>query len=110
MHYEHGLGGRMERRLPIMTIVHLARLLDSAAKTQERTYTDNISAHGARVFSKEPWQPGASIRVTSIKDDIPIDGKVVYCEQIEGSRFCVGVDFQEARVTWSTYLRFDGVT
>ena len=110
MHYEHGLGGRMERRLPIMTIVHLARLLDSAAKTQERTYTDNISAHGARVFSKEPWQPGTNIRITSVKDQISIDGKVIYCQQLEAERFCVGVDFQEARVTWSTYLRFDGVT
>lgn len=110
MQYDPGLAGRMERRLPIITIVQLARVLNSAPKAQERTYTDNISAHGVRVFSKELWQPGTDIRITSIKDDISIDGKVVYCEQIEERRFCLGVNFQEERVTWSTYLRFDGVT
>jgi hypothetical protein len=110
MRYELGLAGRMERRLPIITIVQLARVLNSASKTQERTYTDNISAHGARVFSKELWQPGTDIRVTSVKDQISIDGKVIYCQQLEAARFCVGVNFQEERVTWSTYCRFDGVT
>jgi PilZ domain-containing protein len=93
-----------------MTIVHLGRVLASPANSQERTYTDNISAHGVRVFSKERWQPGADIRVTSIKDHISIDGKVVYCQQLADAHFCVGVNFQIQRVTWSTYLRFDGVT
>jgi len=62
------------------------------------------------VFSKEPWQPGTDIRVTSVKDQISIDGKVIYCQQMEAARFCLGVNFQIQCVTWSTYLRFDGVT
>jgi nucleoid-associated protein YejK len=104
----YSLSGRMERRYPVVTIVRLARPPDSLTNEEERTYTDNISAHGARLFSKERWQTGDEVRVTSVRDNISLDGKVTYCQKIENARFCVGVNFKRQRVNWSTFSRFDG--
>lgn len=54
------LVGRVERRLPIIVVVHLARAErpDTDADQSEKTYTDNISLHGARVISRFHWEPG----------------------------------------------------
>lgn len=45
------LKGRKEKRLPVMVVVNLAPLVPVNAEKHERTYTDNISAHGVRVRS-----------------------------------------------------------
>ncbi len=41
----------MEKRLPIAIVVRLAHVLDPPRNGAEVTYTDNVSAHGARVVS-----------------------------------------------------------
>jgi hypothetical protein len=108
MDSSNSLRGRMEKRFPIVAKVRLARPAGPQTNGEERTYTDNISAHGVRVFSKQPWQPGDRVRVTSIRDNISLEGKVTYCQKIDKSRFCVGVNLKGQRVTWSTFSRFDG--
>lgn len=55
---------RMERRLPIVVVVRLAQAECAGADGEERTYTDNISQRGARVYSIRPWQPGDAVQVT----------------------------------------------
>jgi len=58
MSLDHGLSGRMERRLPIIVVVHLTECPPAGTDGEEKTYTDNISSRGARIFSKHGWQPG----------------------------------------------------
>jgi hypothetical protein len=43
---------------------------------EEKTYTDNISPRGARIFSKHAWQPGDALRLTPL-NGYSACGKVV---------------------------------
>src|SRR5260370_38663951 len=52
------LGGRMERRLPIVVVGRLAPAERAGTDGEERTYTHKISAPGGHIFSRRPWQLG----------------------------------------------------
>ena len=100
--------GRMERRLPIVVIVRLGLAERSASDREERTYTDNISAHGASIFSIQPWQLGDKVRVTPVNEASTVLGKVVYCHRLDDDRYEIGVQFQD-RPEWSTLRRYEGL-
>jgi hypothetical protein len=102
------LNGRMERRLPIIVVVRLAHCTPGGTNGEERTYTDNISSRGARVYSVRPWQIGDAVQVTP-RNDAPACGDVVYCQTLEDGRFVIGVKFQDRPVMWSVLLRYDGL-
>lgn len=97
----------MEKRLPIAIVVRLSHAEDPIDGA-ELTYTDNISAHGARVISKRRWQPGDAVQITSLKDDSTMRGKVAYCQKLVDNRYCIGLEFQERGVTWSRYRAYNG--
>ncbi len=58
------VSGRMERRLPLVVIVRLAHVERAGAHGEERTYTDNISAHGACMLAGR-WFTATSGRTTT---------------------------------------------
>jgi len=101
---DHSPTGRIERRLPIIVVVRLAPLA-SASSDGERTFTDNISPHGARIFSKQPWQAGDLVRVTPLHAAAAF-GEVVYCQKLPDDRFSVGVRFPERPVPWPTLRKY----
>lgn len=101
--------GRMERRLPIVVIVCLALAERAGTDGEERTYTDNISAHGACIFSTHPWPLGVKVRVTPVKEESTACGKVVYCHRRADDHYEIGVQFQDGPVTWSALRRYDGL-
>jgi len=107
MPLDHWLTGRMERRLPIIVVVRLAHCAPAGADGQEKTFTDNISPRGARIFSKHAWQPGDALRVTPL-NGYPACGKVVYCQRLPDDRYSIGVNFEDHPVTWSIIRRYDG--
>lgn len=108
MAFEIKLEGRMEKRLPIAIVVHLARLQDQPVDGAELTYTDNVSVHGACVLSNRPWQTGELVQVTSFKEQTPIRGKVAYCQKRGEKRYGIGLNFNGSRVTWSTFRAYNG--
>jgi len=110
MGFVHSIDGRKYKRVPIVIVVRLVRMHDLLAEPAESTYTDNVSAHGARVISRHSWQPGEEVLVTSVKDGTAIRGSVVYCQQHETGGFCLGLNFREHAVPWSSYTRYDGLT
>src|SRR5690349_25087510 len=69
---------KMEKRIPIAIVVHLARVGHQTAESAELTFTDNISAHGACVISARHWKPGEMAEVTSLNDKIMLVGRVTY--------------------------------
>src|SRR5260370_7406498 len=95
------LDGRMEKRLPIAIVVRLAHAHDQPANGAERTCTDNVSAHGARVVSSRPWQPGEVAQVTSLKDEITIRVKVVYCHKLPHALSPLAFNFHAIPFTFS---------
>lgn len=103
------LEGRLERRLPIIVVVSLKRVesQDADADQGEKTYTDNISLHGARFFSRLSWQPGDMVRVTPQHYDF-VCGRVIYCQRLADGRHAVGVNFQDRAINWSILERFGG--
>ncbi len=98
--------GRMEKRLPIAIVVRLAHEQDQPADSAELTYTDNVSAHGARVISDHPWKTGDTATVTSLKDEVAIRGKVVYCQKRQEGRYYIGLNFLDRGVVWSVYRTY----
>lgn len=109
MHLDKSLTGRKERRLPVVVVVQLARLEPVYTERQERTYTDNISAHGARVRSTFAWQLGEQAEITPANGETPVRGEVVYCQRFDNGRFFVGLKLPRNRIPWSILRRFDGV-
>jgi hypothetical protein len=98
----------MERRLPIIVVVRLAHCEPSSTDGEERTFTDNISPLGARIFSKRAWQLGESVRVTTLNQEAAC-AKVVYCQRLPDDRYAIGVKFQAHPVTWATLQRYAGL-
>ena len=105
----HRLNGRMEKRLPIAIVVHLASgAQNDPAGAVELTYTENVSAHGVCLVSRSAWRPGERVRVTSFKEHIELRGKVVHCRKCDADRYAVGLTFPEQEVTWSTFRNYAG--
>lgn len=104
---DHGPSGRMERRLPIIVVLRLASAI-SAATDGERTFTDNVSTHGARIFSGRAWQPGDVVRVTPLNEDA-VSAQVVYSQKLPNDRYGIGVKLQDGPVTWSAIRRYNGL-
>jgi len=104
----HNLSGRMERRLPIVVVVRLALAECAGPDGEERAYTDNISARGARVYSVRPWLLGDAVQVTP-RNEAPACGNVVYCQRLADDRYAVGVEFHDPTITWSAVRRYDGL-
>jgi hypothetical protein len=105
---DHGPSGRMERRLQIIVVLRLAKPDSAGTDGEEKTFTDNISAHGARVFSKHAWPLGDLVRLTPLNEDAAC-GKVIYCQQLPDNRYSIGVKFQDHPVTWSTLRKYNGL-
>lgn len=101
-----GLNGRMEKRLPIAIVVHLAGIQDDPVDPAELTYTENVSAHGVCVVSRRAWCPGEHAQVTSFKDQIALRGKVVHCRKWGANRYAVGLTVQDGEVTWATFRSY----
>jgi hypothetical protein len=98
----------MERRVRIIVVVRLAQAESASSDGEERTFTDNISAHGARIFSKHAWKLGDILRVTPLNGSTAC-GKVVYCQRLPDDRYSIGLKFQDRPVTWSTMLKQNGL-
>ena len=109
MQFDERLKGRKERRLHVVVVVRLAPLEPPDSERHERTYTDNISAHGARVRSTSAWRIGEQAEMAPVNGEIPVRGEVVYCQRLDDNRFFVGLKILEDRLPWSILHRFDGL-
>lgn len=102
------LVGRIEKRLPIIVVVNLAYSERSDVGETEWTFTDNISARGARVFSRRDWQPGEEITLTPFNEETA-SGSVVYCQKMADKRYWIGVKLKDHPTTWKIIRRYDGI-
>jgi PilZ domain-containing protein len=94
---------RIEKRLPTSIPVYLANMEDPRAG--ERTLTENVSPHGARIITKRSWRSGEEPLVTPLTGEFPQLGRVIYCLPKRGDRFRLGVEFPDHSVKWDDQSR-----
>jgi hypothetical protein len=66
----------------------------------EATFTENVSARGARVVSVRRWEQGDSVVFASRTGEFRSSARVAYCQPLQGDGFAVGVEFLEAKGRW----------
>ena len=89
---------RAERRIPMEIPV----ILDGHRKLPgtESTFTENVSARGARVVSTRRWEQGERLNFASRTGEFRSSARVAYCHALHGDGFAVGVEFLEATGRW----------
>ena len=89
---------RVESRIPMEIPV----LIDGhrEAPGSESTFTENVSARGARVVSARRWQPGEPLVFASRTGEFRSSGRVAYCQPLQGDGFAIGVEFLEPKGRW----------
>jgi hypothetical protein len=80
---------RLDERLPLKISVNLCSL-DIRQRPQEGI-TENVSAHGARVVSGQPWKKNQRLNVRSLPGDFRARARVVYCEPLGTNEFAIGL-------------------
>src|SRR5438105_15360346 len=90
---------RIERREPVPVQIYLANL--DEPRIRERTVTEDVSPHGARVLTKRYWQPGEVPLLTSLIGEYPQHARIVYCVPQPNGGYCVGINFEGSTFKWS---------
>jgi len=96
------LDGRIEKRIPMGIPVYFGSL--KKPRTAERVLTENVSPHGARVVTKQHWQPGEEQWITPLSGQFELPAQVIYCQLLANGDFCVGLDFRGRPVNWEAVL------
>lgn len=60
------------------------------AERRERAVVENMSALGARVYARIPWQLGDKVEVAPAVGGAPLRAEVVYCQKLADNRFVQG--------------------
>lgn len=92
------LDGRIEARVPLTIPIYLASTTGPDAT--ELVVTENVSTHGVRATSKRRWQPGEQHRVTPLTGEFDLQARVVYCQSLPNSTFCIGLKLQYSFTMW----------
>jgi hypothetical protein len=75
--------------------------LEDEGMHKERTLTENVSPHGARVLMEREWRPGQQVMVISSKEGVWARRQIVYCEVLAESRFAVGLELSVRVEPWA---------
>jgi len=82
--------GRSVKRIPQILAAELSCPGEPVPK--EITFTENVSTRGARVTTVRRWQPGTRVLVTFLRDGVPSQGRIVYCQRVESGNFALGLE------------------
>ncbi len=103
---------RAEKRIPMEIPVFIDG--HRLAPGSESTFTENVSARGARVVSTRRWEQHeklifasctgdfrSSARVAySCTGDFRSSARVAYCQPLQGEGFAIGVEFLQPQGRW----------
>jgi|SRR5271155_2622928 len=89
---------RRESRIPmeIPVVLNGHRQLPGT----EATFTENVSAKGARVVSVRRWEKGAPLVLASRTGEFRSEARVAYCQPLRGDGYAIGVEFLELTGRW----------
>ncbi len=89
---------RAERRIPLEIGVYLDG--HRGFPGAESTFTENVSARGARVVSCRRWEKNERLTFISRTGEFRSSARVAYCQPLQGEGFAVGVEFLEPKGRW----------
>jgi hypothetical protein len=89
---------RVEQRIPMAVGI----MLDGHSEMPgvEKTFTENVSAHGARVVTIRRWVLNDRLTVRSAAGDFRSTARVAYCQSMHGAGYAIGVEFLEPLGRW----------
>lgn len=89
---------RVERRIPMEIPV----VLDGHRELpgSESTFTENVSARGARVVSTRRWEQNERLVFVSRTGEFRSSARVAYCQPLQSDGFAVGLEFLEPNGRW----------
>jgi PilZ domain-containing protein len=70
------------------------------APGSESTFTENVSAHGARVVTVRRWEQGEKLTLASRTGEFRSSARVAYCQPLQADGFAIGVEFLEPKGRW----------
>jgi len=73
---------------------------EEEGRPKERTLTENVSAHGARVLMERECRPGQRVMVMSPNEGVRARGQIVYCE-VGGKQIAVGLELSVRVEPWA---------
>lgn len=91
--------GRSEKRIAWTVSVEVC--LKDETNPNERTLTENVSAHGARIFMERKLQPGQQVLVSSPKEGVRSQARIVYCQRVSERSFAVGLELSGRVELWA---------
>jgi hypothetical protein len=91
-------GKRIQKR----AITSVALQISSAKQPfiTELAFTENVSLHGVRIVTERPWKPEDRVVVKSRHGRIQSRARVIYCQELAGARYVVGLELFSAVDTW----------
>jgi len=91
-------GSRRPARIPMEVAVVLEGHTELPG--EERTFTENVSAHGARIFSVRHWAPNDRLTVLAPAGKFRSKARVAYCQSLRGEGYAIGVEFLDPAGRW----------
>ena len=91
--------GRSEKRIARTMRVEVC--VQDETKLNERTLTENVSAHGARVLMQLRLQPGQRVLVNSPNEGVRSQARIVYCQRVSERKFAVGLELSGRVEPWA---------
>ncbi len=89
---------RTEIRTPMKVLVELCSFENV---TYEFAYTVDVSSHGARVLTKNPWQSNQQLTVRSVQGNLYSHARVAYCQSVDDRSFAIGVELRQPTADWT---------
>ena len=93
---------RTELRTPLKVLVELCSYENA---TYELAYTVDVSPHGARVLTNNPWQSNQELTVRSVQGSLYSRARVAYCQSIDRRSFAIGVELRQPTAEWTERRR-----
>jgi len=66
----------------------------------ESTFTENVSARGARVLSTRRWKINEQLVLATAAGSFRAVARVAYCQTVPRAGFAIGLEFVEPRGSW----------
>jgi hypothetical protein len=62
---------------------------------------ENVSAHGVRVLLERHWRPEQRVLISSPKEGVRSQAKIVYCQRVAENRFAIGLELSAWVKLWA---------